>query len=776
MKSIILAPIMFFCSLSLIAQDFELQLRQADCLWKINKLDSAISVYKDIIKTIQIPEEYQSLIYLRLSEAQFQAKQLTDCKQTLSAMSSLMILPEHHRLKVDELQKKISNLPIVSRTLIPVYTKVAATFYVSQNASIKGNGSIQKPFKTIDEALKKLQAKINTAGLSEGVLEIVLLGDQYTVSKSVKLDNKMTATNRNPILIRSLTPQNRTVITGGVNITKWKTETDPDILALLPLNARNKVIVANLKENGIFCIDSLVFGGFSSGRRFDKKSIPEFFYKGKIQKMSRWPNNKDTTVILNNFKSDRPLNWEKENDVWLHGYWKWTWADAYEKFKSYDKDTIRLVPPMNTYGFADSTAEYDWMPKSSKFHVLNSLAEMDLQGDYKLSILDGKIWYFPPKDFNPVDCILSVYSLPISLDSCDFVTLKDLEFRFFRGDAIIAKNCENISVLNCKISDVSGDAIQINGGFNHLLHSCTIESMGRGAVILASGDREHLRSSGSVIENCHIRDLSRIDRTYTPALLLEGIGVKIQYCFFEDLPSSAIRLEGNDFLIQLNEFAQCVTESGDQGTIDIFGNLLYRGNVIRWNYFHDIGNGAAGVRLDDAISGFCINENIFLRSSNGSFGGVQIHGGKDNILEGNIFIDGNSMVSQIAWGEKKWKESLTGPGYISSVLLKNNYWKSDSWQMRYPELKKNLLEGHDRNYYIDNLAIKIKVQYQRMSVEPWDTFESGTLNNVYLPGNNAPNTLLDTKKYIVPWHYIPADDIGLNKKRRNKNLKIQLLN
>ncbi len=78
-----------------------------------------------------------------------------------------------------------------------------------------------------------------------------------------------------------------------------------------------------------------------------------------------------------------------------------------------------------------------------------------------------------------------------------------------------------------------------------------------------------------------------------------------------------MRIEGNDHLIELNAIRHVVEESDDQGGIDMFGNPLYRGVVIRWNRWSDIGggteSGAAGVRLDDMISGVTIHGKIFER-------------------------------------------------------------------------------------------------------------------------------------------------------------------
>ena len=145
------------------------------------------------------------------------------------------------------------------------------------------------------------------------------------------------------------------------------------------------------------------------------------------------------------------------------------------------------------------------------------------------------------------------------------------------------------------------------------------------------------------MENCTVSDISRLKRTYTPAVLLDGCGNRIAHNRFEHIPSSALRIEGNDHLIELNAIRHVVQESDDQGGLDMFGNPLYRGVVIRWNRWSDISGGthcgAAGVRLDDMISGVTVHGNVFERCGAVQFGGVQIHGGKDNLVDNNLFLD-----------------------------------------------------------------------------------------------------------------------------------------
>jgi hypothetical protein len=738
-----------------LAQDelLERKITRADLLWKINEMSQAVDLYKDLLSGNDLPAEYRSLIYLRLAEVQFQSGLKDESIKTISEIKSLSFLPDHHRLMADELQKKIGGIPVGERTITADDHKIAARLFVSE--SRKKNDSIGESYRTIEDALAALLL-LNKQDLPEGAIEIILTDRSYNIRETVKIGAQFSGTERNPVIIRSASSESKVILNGGLPVKTWKNEKNAKILAILPEKTRKSLIVADLRKNDIPDIDSLVFGGFSSkragkvlGSRFTSFPVPELFLKGYPQMMARWPNYKDTVVSLAAFKNSKVLNWSAESDLWLHGYWKYMWADAYEKVKSISvKDTlIILQPPLNNYGF-----------DKSKWHVVNALSEIDMPGEWCLSVEKGKIWLYPPANFNSDECVLSVTGPVIEVQNCDYLTVRDIDVRYFRGDGMVFLDCSNLTLLNCSVINGSGYGVRIINGSGNLVHSCRIESMGRGGIDIISGDIRMLENSGTVIENCRISDLSRIDRTYTPAILLEGVGIKVRHCLFSNIPSSAIRLEGNDMLIELNEFEKCVIESDDQGAIDVFGNPLYRGNIIRWNFFHDIGipdlHMAAGVRLDDAICGFSIYENLFQRSSNNLFGGIQVHGGNENYIEGNIFSDCHAAISQSAWGDKRWESTLTEKEHPVSIALNYYDWQSDLWQNRYPALKNLTTGGTDRNYAVDNLLINGKSFFLRTSPK----FQS--LNNSMITKKQVLTRPTDFKKYVGPWQSLPLDKIG----------------
>jgi hypothetical protein len=255
------------------------------------------------------------------------------------------------------------------------------------------------------------------------------------------------------------------------------------------------------------------------------------------------------------------------------------------------------------------------------------------------------------------------------------------------------------------------------------------------------------------VENCTVSDISRLKRTYAPAVHLDGCGNRVAHNLFQRIPSSAIRIEGNDHLVELNHVRDVVQESDDQGGIDMFGNPLYRGVVIRWNRWSDIRGGtqcgAAAIRLDDMISGTAVFGNIFERCGAVLFGAVQIHGGKENLVDGNVFIGCQAGLSFSRWNEARWRQAV-------EPFLKEA--AAEPYVTRYPDLAR-LQSAANVNDISRNLASNCRNAFLR---------DGGTERSVLNRTADAPVNLdtlssentSDPKLRELLFPPIPVGEIG----------------
>ncbi len=572
------------------------------------------------------------------------------------------------------------------------------------------------PFATLERARAEIRQWKNQR--QPGGLTIFVRGGCYSVTQTFTLTSADSGTAEAPILFCAY-PGETPVFRGGVQLTGFEQVSDPAILARLPASSANEIKQVDLKTSGAMSIIPFNLGGFAGGSE-EIRTFPvmELFCDGIPLPRSRWPK-KDgymriedvstqasysshgltgTTTGPITYTGDRPARWVDEKYALLKGYWFWDWADSYEHIASIDpvRREISFTPPYSKYGYR----------KGQRFCAVNLLCELEEPGEWYLDEAHGILYLYPTSNLAHAMIELSVIATPfVHFQNTEHVTLQGLTWELGAADAILIEDGHQCQLSGCTIRRCAGNGVEFRSGTKNMLQSCDLYSLGRGGAVINGGNRVTLAPGGHVVENCHIFDLSRVDRTYTPAVLADGIGHRIAHNLMHDIPSSAIRLNGNDHIVEFNEIFRVVLESDDQGGIDMFGDPTYRGNVIRNNYWHHIGywqaggqsqhEGHAGIRLDDAISGVHIEGNIFFHCGAGTFGAVQIHGGKDNVVIRNAFIQCHAAFSFNAWDEKRWTD------FVAKALAKSKI-DLDLYATRYPRLS-NMAKNNNCNRITENL-------------------------------------------------------------------------
>ena len=612
---------------------------------------------------------------------------------------------------------------VLIASVLPTWASAAMNFYVAVNGNdawsgrraAPNRGKTDGPFATLEKARDAVRQLKGRDRMPTSGVTVWVRGGAYKVTQTFKLEAMDSGSEKSPIVYRAFKGE-KPIFTGGIRVTGFQPVRDPAILARLPEESRGKVVQADLKALGIANIAPLRLGGDASGLGFNTHPLMELFFNGQALPLARWPNQGFVHVVKTGgeptapggsvnaftgrifYDGDRPERWKDDKDILLYGYWYWDWADSYERVASIDaeKREIVLAPPYSSYGYR----------AGQRYYALNLLSEIDMPGEWYIDRASGTLYLYPPSDPAQAVVELSAAMFPfVRMEDVSYVTLVGITWEMGGADGLIVSGGDHCLLAGCTVRHFGGNGVEIRGGTNHGLRSCDIYTMGRGGVVVEGGNRKDLTPGGDFVDNCEIYDLSRIDHTYTPAVLLSGVGNRITHNLFHDIPSSAVRLEGNDHLMEYNEVYRVVTESDDQGGVDMYGDASYRGNVIRYNYFHHIGNwhhqneelpiGEAGVRLDDAISGVLVHGNVFYRCGAGraGFGGEQIHGGKDNIVSNNIFAGSRTAISFSPYGEKRWRN------YTAKTLDGVN---APLYLARYPELAK-LSEDYDVNLIRSNL-------------------------------------------------------------------------
>ena len=639
--------------------------------------------------------------------------------------------------------------------------------YISPDGNDQFEGTKEMPIATIRKAQSLIQ-NIKEQKRQGDTIFVFLREGIYRIKEGLLFDRAIGGTKDSPIIISGYKNE-RVIISGAVPINHYKPLSKDHFLYKMNPGIGSKILEIDLQKTGLSIFRPIRLAGFNGPRLPKPYALRELYFNGKPMPLSRWPNKgfseftdfvselSDTDVRTGIVYEDLHIsNWQNEPNILLHGYWKYLWADAYEQVSKIDttNQVIWLNPPYNYHGFE----------KKHPFAAYNVIAEIDQPGEWAYDYQNKKIYFYPPEDMDGATLALSACETPlVTLNNTQWITFKNIRFEMSAGKGLQIINSSNITVDNCEVHGCARDGIIIDGGVDNTISACDLYDMGRGGIIVYGGNRETLEKSRFIIDNCHIHHLSRIDRTYTPGIWVDGVGTKITHCKIHDVPSSAMRINGNDHVIEYNEIYDVVRESDDQGAIDMWGDPTYRGNVFKFNYIHDVGSdeikapcGRAGIRFDDAISGNLVYGNIFRNCSDGRFGAIQIHGGQNNLIQNNMFIQCSAGISFSPWSSEHWVDFLKK----SHDFLERNM---EIYIAHYPELKR-LEEDLNKNTVIQNIFLQCDSTTLRQPKEAIvkdniETHENPELVDLERDNYSMKNYSKELKK--IRFNPIPFEKIGL---------------
>lgn len=744
-------------------------LERAVTLLNEGRLDQARASFAQLAGDATQPAFVRGLAQLGLAETLLAANEPSvaiatwkDVTEDLAIPSGLRDSAQRRWKATERMQRGLPGYdPAAFRTALADIPEADVVLHVAPNGDDSADGSKSQPFRSLQaarDAVRTWKTSRNRE-LAPGSVQVVVHGGRYLVESTLQLTREDSGTASSPIVYRAA-GHDRPIFHGGRRIVSWRPITDPKRRNRLDATVRDRVLEADIRALGVTNL-----GDATTLRR-----RPELFCDGAPQTLARWPNERfvHTGEVLGNEKfevrnsndgcrdgkfryvEDRPTRWSDEPDVRLYGYWFWDWFEQYQRVSAIDAQarTFTLSPPFSNYGYR----------QGQRYFAVNVFRELDRPGEWYLDRRNGFAYWLPAESVNvsTATTILSIFDGPfVTMKGVDHVRLIGLTFQDARGDGIHVRGGTESLIAGCTLRRLGGDAILINGGRGHGIFGCAMHTLGCGGTRVAGGDRSTLARGNHFVENCTVQNISRLKRTYAPAVHLDGCGNRVAHNLFQNIPSSAMRIEGNEQLIELNVIRDVVKESDDQGGLDMFGNPLYRGVIIRWNHWIDIIGGtqcgAAGVRLDDMISGVTVQGNIFERCGAVLFGGVQIHGGKENLIDGNVFLDCYSGISHSRWQPARWLESIerflpqaSQPPYV----------------IRYPKLK-SLKDNPNVNYICRNLFARSSpsllrdggIQQIAINATTEKAFDARQLSAPDAARNHPP------LRRALP-EQIPVDDMG----------------
>lgn len=341
----------------------------------------------------------------------------------------------------------------------------------------------------------------------------------------------------------------------------------------------------------------------------------------------------------------------------------------------------------------------------NRYYFQNVFEELDSPGEWYFNS-KTKILYFWPVHANDLSGV-TFSALDTTLEikggkpgagqgNVSDIVFEGFTFEGASGNAVVVSQSSRIVIARSKVRSSGRCGIVVEGGKDNLIFGNDIWDVGHTGIKVSGGDPVTLTASGHRVTNNHIHHTGVIHKGGASGILCDGVGNIVSNNEIHSTPRGGIWFSGNDHVIEYNAICDTNRETQDSGMI-YAGQVDWtkRGTVIRYNYLRNSGGYGRrndkeswkkpyetyGVYLDDWASGTTVYGNVIVNVVNG---GIFIHGGRDNVIENNMILNGGGagQIVLSSWlpdhpVAKKWL-----PVLYSKVMEK----KGTIYEQKYPEL------------------------------------------------------------------------------------------
>ncbi len=680
------------------------------------------------------------------------------------------------------------------------------TLHVSIKGKDSNDGSLEAPFASFVAARDAIrQVRQSDVVKRKEPFTVVIHPGTYYFETTFELGEKEYDTTWRAA-------KNGTVFISGsqdISAKKVTALTEDEKAGIISPEARSEILRVDLSESGVTGdLGILHQRGFALPYR---PMQTELSINGKAQRLARWPNVGEPRVpILRvidagsiprngdysnrggkiQFGPDRIKSWREADDAWIYGYFAHGYSDDSVKIKDIDveKKTIETVQP-SRYGFMSGAS---WR----SFYGFNIFAEIDQPGEYYIDRKDRVLYFYPPENFDPDSSTLNFSFMReplVAIEKTRNVQIIGITFENTGGMGVYLEDTRSCSIDSCTLRNIGLVAVVIGngvdplagsynefhetvktlnetsrvlgsineriyaynaferrGGVDNSVTNCDIYDIGCGGLHIGGGEFKSLKRAKNRVENCHIRRVNRVEKTYRSAINITGVGHIIRNNLIEDTVQSAIYFHGNDHLIENNEFRRCLTYGDDHGVIYYGRNPAELGTVIRHNIFTDCARGHTSnspvIYADDGACGLTVHNNLFIRSGSGFT--FLLGGGSFHNIYNNVFIECAPAI-RIGNRMQTWSKGLLAEGGLFRSRLKDVNFNRGVYATRYPFLVS----------YLDD-SPEIPKGNQFTSNILWKTADGGNKKYIEFKGNYRA---VDNPTSFIPserkWSLVLTDDM-----------------
>ncbi|MDO4576148.1 MAG: right-handed parallel beta-helix repeat-containing protein [Planctomycetia bacterium] len=649
-------------------------------------------------------------------------------------------------------------------------------YYVAQTGDDANDGSIQRPFRTLEKARDVLRLR---AEKTPAVVHV--RAGVYELEKTFVLEEQ-----DSNVTYRGFEGE-RPLLTGGKVVTGWTVW-------------RGNVCKTNVKSQGLDGVGFRVL--VCDGVRQILARYPNFdaanpyaggwaYADGKLVPMYTTIPNLDKQTFQ--YREQDHRDWKKPKELWIRVFPQYNWWNNLCRVASIDPETrtVKLV----------DAASYQIHP-GDRYHFENALEELDAPGEWYLDRETGDLYFWPPdscgaEQLNAKTVTVAVNPTLVQIQDARNVCFVNFTLENAVRTAVGMKNTKNCVVEACILRNIGcyhSTAVWIDGGTQNGVRNCDLSYIGSTAIGLNGGDTKTLTEAGNFAEGCYIHHTG-LDYKQGVGVSMTGVGNRVMGCEIHDCPRFGIGFGGQKQIIEYNEIHHVNLETSDTGAIYTGGRnwISSRGTQVRYNYFHDvIGFGWVdgewksphycwGIYLDDNAGGVDVYGNVVTGCIRG---GIHFHSARDNHVWNNLFLDGGFQqfeangwtVESSTWknhfktmvpgyesvaGEPAWKgmrhmelHPKDAPLPDGTVMAGNKVWNnifcwnsedSKAYTVRnfnpeYNEIDRNLLWNHGK-------PVTVSASY---------TGNAKVVGKVTLPGGGFEEYDVGQKPAIWGWQCYPT--------------------
>ncbi len=600
-------------------------------------------------------------------------------------------------------------------TPLAMFTNEAVIYVSTKGDDASGDGSQQKPFKTIERAQQAAQSMAKTA---TGNVIVSIAKGEYTLTEPLAFTPKDSGLH-GKVIYRGA-KDGETVISGGTRVTGWEQTDTPQIYrAAAPDIADARTLYVN---------------GYAAQRARSK-----YIYEGlELYKKAGSPYADDGfTVSAHNFPviTNRPedvelvwrMLWTQQRtpveDIIINEdntytilmdqpYWDW----ARTSLSDYTKPTV---------DFYGTGGEAEQMAKRT-FYIENAKELLDEPGEFYFDKGEQVVYYypFPEEDLQTAETYMGTLETMMTVqgegkhNKVKNLAFENLSFKYgaWNDVSVTGKRtgqADKIASGSNQLSEVSGGRmvpaqLQFNYAENISVSDCIFTCLGSGAISMVDGV-SHAKVEGNVFHDIsgtgviisswdhgaymageqekphHITVTNNVFRR-TANEFTDTCGVSLYFADditithndFKDLPYTGITAgwgwQTNEHApevgchrvdIGYNRFQNIMRTSSDGGAVYMLGNMI--DTLVHDNYINGATFGNGGIYFDGGSAHAVARDNVVLNVpkwlKKNSWGGRNKAIDNFTNMEKSLDIEGNHPSDLIA---------ISGTTYLESDDISSN--------------------------------------------------------------------------------------------------------